>query len=131
MRQLAAMIYDSLLIFALVFVVVAVSIAFNQGEAIENRAVIYFCIFLVVLAFYGWFWSKSGQTLGMKVWRIRIVSELGGNPNWSISILRIIFAILSIACFGMGYWWRLFKPYTWHDRLSQTKVVDVSSVTVE
>jgi len=130
-RQLAAMFYDSLLIFAILFVVVAISIAFNQGEAIENRPAIYLIIFLVVLVFYGWFWSKSGQTLGMKVWKIRIVCEPGGNPDWSISFLRIVFAVFSIACLGLGYWWRLFKPYTWHDRLSQTKIVDVSSLPVE
>ncbi len=129
-RQFAAMLYDSLLIFAILFVVVAVSIAFNQGEAIENSPTIYLALFLVILVFYSWFWSKSGQTLGMRVWKIRIISDFGGNPNWSISFLRIIFAIFSIACFGMGYWWRLFKPYTWHDKLSQTKIVDVSSLPV-
>lgn len=130
-RQLAAMIYDSLLIFAILFVVVSISIAFNQGEAIKNQLFIYISLFLVVLVFYGWFWSKSGQTLGMRVWKIRIVSEFGGNPSWSISFLRIVFAIFSIACLGMGYWWRLFKPYTWHDRLSQTSIIDVSSLPVE
>ena len=130
-RQLAAMLYDSLLIVAILFVVVAISIVFNQGEAIESRPVIYIFIFLVVLVFYGWFWSKSGQTLGMQVWKIRVVSKSGTNPSWSISISRIIFAIFSIACFGLGYWWRLFKPYTWHDRLSQTRVVDISSLPVE
>jgi len=129
-RQLAAMIYDSLLIFAILFVVVSISIAFNQGEAIKNQLFIYISLFLVVLVFYGWFWSKSGQTLGMRVWKIRIVSEFGGNPSWSISFLRIVFAIFSIACLGMGYWWRLFKPYTWHDRLSQTSIIDVSSLPV-
>lgn len=130
-RQLAAMIYDSLLIFAILFVVVSISIAFNQGEAIKNQLFIYISLFLVVLVFYGWFWSKSGQTLGMRVWKIRIVSEFGGNPSWSISFLRIVFAIFSIACLGMGYWWRLFKPYTWHDRLSQTSIIDVSSLPAE
>ena len=65
-RQLAAMIYDSLLIFAILFAVVAISLAFNQGEAIESRPIIYLIIFLVVLVFYGWFWNKSGQTLGSK-----------------------------------------------------------------
>lgn len=130
-RQFAAMLYDSLLIMALLFVVVGFSIAVNKGEAIENRPVIYLSLFLVVLVFYGWFWSKSGQTLGMRVWKIRIVSEFGGNPNWSISFLRILFAIFSIACFGMGYWWRLFKPYTWHDKFSQTSIIDISSLPVE
>lgn len=130
-RQFAAMLYDSLLICAILFVVVAISVRFNQGEAIESGPIIYLSIFLVIFIFYGWFWSKAGQTLGMRVWKIRIVSEFGGNPSWSISFRRIIFAFFSIACIGTGYWWRLFKPYTWHDKLSKTLVIDVSSIPVE
>ena len=130
-RRFAAMLDDSRLIGALLFVIVAIAIAFNKGEAIESDTIIYLCIFLVVLGFYSWFWNKSGQTLGMRVWKIRIVSELGGNPSWPISFLRIIFAIFSIACFGIGYWWRLFKPYTWHDKFSQTRIIDVASLPVE
>jgi uncharacterized RDD family membrane protein YckC len=81
----------------------------------------------VIFVFYGWFWNRSGQTLGMQAWKIQIVSEFGGYPGWAISGLRLIFASLSLACFGVGYWWRIFKPYTWHDRLSQTKVIDISA----
>jgi uncharacterized RDD family membrane protein YckC len=63
----------------------------------------------------------------MRAWKIRIVSEQGGNPGWGASYLRLAAALLSIACFGLGYFWRLFKPYTWHDKLSRTRIVDISS----
>jgi uncharacterized RDD family membrane protein YckC len=104
-KQLAAMLYDSLLIFAVLFFASAIALIFNQGEAI------------------------SGQTLGMRVWKIRIVAESGANPGWGVSYLRLLFALLSLLCFGLGYLWRLFKPYTWHDRLSHTRIVDISSLT--
>jgi uncharacterized RDD family membrane protein YckC len=67
----------------------------------------------------------------MRVWKIRIISELGGNPSWAICFLRLTFALLSIACFGIGYWWRLFKPYTWHDKLSQTRIISLSELPKE
>ena len=127
-KQLAAMLYDSMLIFAILFVATAVAIAFNRGEAIEASPLFNLYLLLTVFTFYAWFWRKSGQTLGMRVWKIKLVSEFGGNPSWGISYLRLVFALLSILCIGMGYWWRLFKPYTWHDRLSQTRVIDVSSL---
>ena len=126
-KQLAAMLYDSLLIFAILFVAVGITIPFNQGVAIDTSLVYIFFV-IVVFVFYGWFWNKSGQTLGMRAWKIQIVSEFGGYPSWPTSFLRLIFAMFSIACIGMGYWWRIFKPYTWHDRFSQTKVIDISKI---
>ena len=129
-KQLAAMIYDSLLIFAILFVATAVLLIFNQGEAIESNPSFNFLLVFILFTFYAWFWQKSGQTLGMRVWKIRIVSDLGGNPGWGTSFLRLGFAVLSMLCFGLGYLWRLFRPYTWHDRLSQTRIIDVSSLDI-
>ena len=129
-KQLAAMVYDSLLIFAILFVAVGITIPFNKGVAI-NPALVYIFFVVVIFVFYGWFWNRSGQTLGMRAWKIQIVSEFGGYPSWSICFLRLFFAMFSFACFGLGYWWRLFKPYTWHDRFSQTKVIDISTAAAE
>ncbi len=125
------MIYDSLLIIALLFFAVAILVAFNRGEAVEPNVAFKLYLIFVVFTFYAWFWHKSGQTLGMRAWKIRIVSEFGGNPSWAIGYLRLLFALLSWACLGLGYWWRLFKPYTWHDRLSQTRIVHVKSSSDE
>ena len=126
-KQLAAMVYDSLLILAILFIAVGITILFNQGVAIDPPLVYIFFV-IVIFVFYGWFWSKSGQTLGMRAWKIQIVSEIGGYPSWPVTFLRLVFAMFSIVCLGMGYWWRIFKPYTWHDRLSQTKVIDISKI---
>lgn len=122
------MIYDSMLIFAVLFVAAAIALVFNRGEAIENSPLFSMYLLFTLFTFYAWFWRKSGQTLGMRAWKIRIVSEFGGNPSWGTCYLRLFFALLSLLCLGMGYWWRLFRPYTWHDRLSQTSIVDVSGL---
>lgn len=129
-KQFAAMIYDSMLVFAILFVASAVAIAFNRGEAIEASPL--FTVYLVfsLFIFYAWFWHKSGQTLGMRVWKIRIITDYGYNPGWTVSFLRLIFAIVSLLCLGLGYFWRLFRPYTWHDKLSQTRIIDVSSLDI-
>jgi len=128
-KQFAAMLYDSLLIFAVLFFATAIALLINRGEAIETNPAFSLYLLFTLFTFYAWFWHKSGQTLGMRVWKIRIVSELGGNPSWGSSYLRLVFALLSLSCFGLGYCWRLFKPYTWHDKLSQTSIIDVSSLT--
>jgi uncharacterized RDD family membrane protein YckC len=126
-RQLAAMLYDSFLIFAVLFLAGAIALIFNQGEAIESNVWFSIYLLLIVFTFYAWFWKKSGQTLGMRVWKIRIVTDSGYNPGWGASYLRLLFALISLLCFGLGYLWRLFKPYTWHDRLSHTRIISLSS----
>ena len=127
-KQFAAMLYDSLLVFAVLFLATAIALIFNRGEAIESSPLFSLYLLSVLFSFYAWFWHRSGQTLGMRAWKIRIVSELGGNPGWGSSYLRLVFALVSILCLGLGYFWRLFKPYTWHDKLSQTSIIDVSGL---
>lgn len=127
-KQLAAMVYDSFLIVALLFLVTTIAFIVNGGEAVRPTNSFRLLLLLSIFTFYAWFWHKSGQTLGMSAWKIRIVSDFGGNPSWGTCYLRLMFALISLLCFGLGYLWRLFKPYTWHDRLSQTSIVDVSSL---
>ena len=127
LKQLVAMLYDSLLIIALLFIATAILLPLNKGEAIGGPLYSLYLL-LIIFIFYSWFWNKSGQTLGMKVWKIRIIDDDGFNPSWPVSFLRLMFALLSIGCIGLGYLWRLFTPYTWHDKLSQTRIIDVSKI---
>jgi len=150
-KQLIAMLYDSFLIVALLFIATTILLPFNKGEAITGPIFTLYLL-LIIFIFYSWFWNKAGQTLGMKVWKIRIINDYGFNPSWSICFLRLFIAILppsvfialntyfgftqdmktiaiiSVAIFLLGYIWRLFTPYTWHDRLSQTRIIDVSGI---
>jgi len=127
LRQLFAMFYDSLLIIAMLFIATAILLSFNSGEAITADKSPFYPVFLLLLVFifYGWFWRNGGQTLGMKVWKIKIIHESGYLPNWQHSFVRLFFALLSMAVVGLGYWWTLFFGYTWHDKLSHTLIIDI------
>ena len=120
------MIYDSLLIFAILFFASAIALIFNHGEAIESNLWFSLYLLIVLFSYYAWFWQKSGQTLGMRAWKIRIITESGTNPGWTVCYLRLACALLSLLSFGLGYLWRLFQPYTWHDRLSHTRIVNLT-----
>ncbi|OGI41569.1 MAG: hypothetical protein A2150_00620 [Candidatus Muproteobacteria bacterium RBG_16_64_11] len=39
--------------------------------------------------FYGWFWTRGGQTLGMRAWRLRLTRADGGPVTWRRAALRI------------------------------------------
>ena len=130
LRHLTAMLYDSLLVVALVFVVNALAlgvvVTVSDGEQkVVGPTLGQILFILSIVGFYSTFWLTSGQTLGMQAWRIRLVTFDGGRPSLWQAIRRCVGALISIACLGIGYWWRLFdrnKRY-WHDYLSGTELV--------
>jgi uncharacterized RDD family membrane protein YckC len=82
---------------------------------------------LILLLFFGIFWRRAGQTLGMQAWRIKLVTDSGGPLTWRQVAVRVLAALLSAFSLGAGYWWRLVPPHRryWHDRLSQTHLVQI------
>lgn len=130
LRHLTAMLYDALLVVALVFVVNAIALAAVVALSGGRQEVVgpylgQVLFILSVVGFYSTFWLTSGQTLGMQAWRIKLVSMDGGKPSLWQAVRRCVGAALSIACLGMGYWWRLFdrNKHYWHDYLSDTELV--------
>lgn len=123
-RRLAAMLYDSLLVVALWFVVGGIAVGLNSGEA-ASGPVFKSALFLITFVFFGTFWTRSGQTLGMMAWRLRIETEQGQGISWMQALLRFFMAGASALFLGLGYLWMLFdkQQRTWHDRYSETRVV--------
>jgi uncharacterized RDD family membrane protein YckC len=80
---------------------------------------------IAVITFFSWFWLRSGQTLGMQAWKIKLVSIDGSPVNAMQAVRRCLGATLSAGCLGMGYWWCLFDPNRryWHDYLSGTELI--------
>lgn len=130
LRHLISMVYDALLVIALIFVVngialgIAVQVSGGEQEVLNPRiGQVLFVLCLV--GFYSAFWLKSGQTLGMQAWRIKLVSSSGGPPGFGQALLRCFGATLSAACLGLGYLWKLVDRNNryWHDYLSGTELV--------
>lgn len=125
-KRLAAMLYDSLIVVALWMFVGAIGVALNHGEAAQGP---FFksAIFLVTFLFFTGFWTRNGQTLGMQAWRVRIQTPKGYSISWMQALIRFFMAAVSLACFGLGYWWVLIdkQQRSWHDRYSDTQVVSL------
>ncbi|QOC24144.1 RDD family protein [Wenzhouxiangella sp. AB-CW3] len=118
------MLYDGLLLIALWMIATAIIIIPMGGE-IEAGSLLYQLYLLLVAWIYlGFCWLHGGQTLGMKAWRIRLVSD--HRPvTWMTTLVRFVVAIASLLCFGIGLFWSLFHPRraTWHDLASRTWLV--------
>jgi uncharacterized RDD family membrane protein YckC len=97
-RQLGAAVYDGLLILAVFMVVTFVPVALTGHDLSESEiGPVWHAIHQAVLAaalalYYGYAWSRRGQTLGMKAWKIRIVGTDYGPINWKASFVRLVIA---------------------------------------
>jgi len=129
LRRFASMVYDALIVFALWFLIALVFLGITGAE--HSSKDLQRTLFPLLLAgtflFYYWFWSHGGQTLGMRAWRLQVVDgNLDGRPvNLAQSLSRFLMAILSLGCFGLGYFWLLISSSgdTWHDSLSNTRTL--------
>jgi len=126
-RRFAAMLYDGLLILALLFLATLPFIALRGGEPVEaNENLLYQVILSVVIyGFFVGFWVRSGRTLGMQSWRLQLETMDGGKVDIQIATIRFFAALLSFVPVGFGFFWSLWDKdkLTWHDRISKTRIV--------
>jgi len=122
-RRLAATFYDLLLLIAVLFVATAILLPLNGGEAFTSQQ-FFFPVYLLLVSFlfYAWFWTHGGQTLGLRAWKIRVLTFDMKPISWKQAALRFMAAILSWGFFGLGFLWILIdkNQRSWHDHLSKT-----------
>lgn len=131
LRRLGAMFYDFLLLIALMMVVTAALLPLTGGEAITSgrygaweyayRAL----LLVIVVVFFGGFWTSRGQTLGMATWRLRIERDDGSLLRWSDVVPRLAVATVSLMLAFVGYFWIWIDRdrLAWPDRWTHTRVV--------
>ena len=127
LRRIGAMLYDALLVGALLFLATIPFIAVRGGEPVErgDNLIYQVTLIVVIYAFFVGFWSGPGRTLGMQSWRLRLETPDGQLPSYSAACIRFFAAILSLAPAGLGFLWQIWdkEKLTWHDRLSKTRLV--------
>ncbi len=130
LRRLIAMLYDTLLVLPLIMTTVAAAMAIhaalNHADAEPLPPLVVQILALATcFLFFALFWLKSGQTLGMQAWRVKLVSMTGQPISVWQALRRCLGAALSALCLGLGYLWCLVdrnRRY-WHDYLSGTELV--------
>ncbi len=127
LRRIGAMLYDALLVGALLFLATIPFIAVRGGEPVErgDNLVYQVTLVVVVYAFFVGFWSGPGRTLGMQSWRLQLENDEGKVPSVAQASLRFLASLLSWLPLGLGFLWQLWdhEKLTWHDRISHTRVV--------
>jgi uncharacterized RDD family membrane protein YckC len=127
LRRLAAILYDLLLVAAVLFLVTIPFIAVRGGEPVEIGDNLSYRIALVIViyTFYVGFWTRSGRTLGMQSWGLQLETMDGRRPTLANASVRFVAAIVSLLPFGLGFLWQVVDRdrLTWHDRISGTRLV--------
>ncbi len=132
-RRLAAILYDSVLVLALMaaaFTLVYLPLALALGledlrqYPLYKHAMTAWMLFVGV-GFHLWFWTHGGQTLGMRAWRMRLFSADGGPVSLKQALIRYAVATVSLAAAGLGFLWILWQPdkLAWQDMASNTRLV--------
>ena len=134
-RRFAALIYDAFLLVALLMVFTGAALFLTHGAAIVPATAgpwVYLYragLIAVVVGYYILNWLRSGQTLGMRAWRIRAINESGHAMSLGAAVLRSVFGFIAWAPAALGVLWLYLDPahLALHDRFSRTRVVRLTS----
>jgi uncharacterized RDD family membrane protein YckC len=125
-RRALALVYEALLLIALVFIgsVPFVMLTQDLNRGIERPL---FQLYLVLLmgAYFTWQWRHGGQTLALKTWRMRVVTREGAQLGWGDALRRYAYELPGALLIGAGFLWALAdrERLFLHDRLAGTRII--------
>lgn len=136
LRRLAALLYDAFLIAAiwmLLGFMLQLLVGPDTSQLVDGRVqtdplldnILFLLMVTSAFGFYLWFWTRSGQTLGMIAWHIRVESLDGSLISPAQGLIRFLAAWPSFFMLGLGFLWLYIDAHgdTLHDRLSSSRVV--------
>ena len=142
--RVVARLVDGLIIgvpFAILFLIVAVAVgAAASGSSSSSNStngaaaaafggvfvLLYLIVLVVTFGYWIYFWGSSGQTLGMRLLRLKVVdADTGGSIGYGRAAIRLLMSFVnSLACY-IGWIWVAFDPRKqgWHDKVANSVVV--------
>jgi uncharacterized RDD family membrane protein YckC len=130
-RRFACMVYDLLPLAGLWMIAGGLWVlAFHRSYDPQHpdmlmRGLLDAWLLLVTAAYFAVSWTRIGQTLGMRAWKLKLVRRDGSLLDWRAAALRFVLASLSLALLGGGFWYACFdaERRTWHDRVCGTRML--------
>ena len=125
-RRFGALFYDLLVLLGIVFIAALPLPWFDQitegaalGLWIKRLYLLGVCF-----AYFGGFWVKGGQTLGMRAWQLRVIRNSGQALGWGDALKRFTGLCLAVLTLGLGFFWMPAdtRHSNW-DKLCGTRVI--------
>lgn len=127
--RVAGLIYEGILLVPLLFVAGYLFLVItHDAHSPALRALFQAWLLLVLGAYFSYCWVRSGQTLPMKTWRLRLATRDGTPLSRRQAAARFLLAILGLGLFGAGFLWALIDRdgQFLHDRLAGTRIFRTS-----
>jgi uncharacterized RDD family membrane protein YckC len=99
LRQLGAMLYDSFLVFSLLFSVDLMLLIVIDNQLELKGMWFYITTLPILYLYFSLSWVKGRQTLGMKAWRFQITTKNNKNITYKQAFIRLIIASLLVGIF--------------------------------
>jgi len=125
--RLLSLFYEAVLLFAVVFVTSYLFLALaRDAQSGLPRFVFQVYLLAVCGAYFMFCWVRSGQTLPMKTWRLRLVGPADKPVSIVAAFKRYLIAVPAMLS-GIGILWALFDRdrQFLQDRLAGTRIVRV------
>ena len=127
-RRLLAALHDVPVLLTLFLIGTVILLLANRGGRLDATALsvsIHRALLAALwIGYYGIGWTRFGQTLGMRVWRIRLARLDGSRVRWTGALLRLAAAVIAWLPLALGVFaagWDT-EGRAWHDRWSRTRV---------
>ena len=125
--RLFGLIYEAVLLVAILFVssYLFLSLA-RDAQSGWSRAIFQLFLLCVCGAYFVFCWTRSGQTLPMKTWGLRLVTQTGQAVTPDRALRRYLLAVPGMLS-GVSVLWALFdrEKQFLHDRLAGTRIVRI------
>ncbi|MBU6258036.1 MAG: RDD family protein [Burkholderiales bacterium] len=104
-RRLACFLYEGVLLFGVVMVAGFIyATTTRQHHALKGTHGLQAFLFIVLALYFVTFWSRSGQTLAMQTWQIRLLTRAGERVSVARAFCRYLAAWMWFAPALIGLW---------------------------
>tara|TARA_B100001113_G_scaffold113428_1_gene92174 strand:- start:6403 stop:6786 length:384 start_codon:yes stop_codon:yes gene_type:complete len=119
-KRLLINFYDLILLFAVMYFFTIPVIFITDGNAVIDNIVYQAYLIMIIYLYYAWFWRKYNQTLGMRIWKVKIYSKYSLEITYFQSLKRILFSLIG------GHILLLFNTESLQDKLSNTYLENIN-----
>lgn len=125
-QRLLCLLYDFLLLFAVIFMASLVFVPlFSSIDPLYFKPFYQFYLLTIMGVYFIWFWTHGGQTLAMQTWKLRIVDSKGQSITKKQAITRYLLALVLYPFFFITLIWMFFDRdrQFLHDRIAGTRII--------
>jgi uncharacterized RDD family membrane protein YckC len=128
---MASIVYEAFLLVPVLFISSYLFLTLSQSANGPLKRPLFQLWLVCILAMYFVYcWTRGGQTLAMKTWRIRLAQADGTPIGPRQAAARFLLALWGVLLLGIGFWWALIDRdrQFLHDRISGTRLFEQARI---